>query len=263
VNAGTADVLIIGGGLHGCRAALHLACAGVRAIVVEKNYVGRHASGVNAGGVRTLSRHEAEIPPALAALELWHRIADLVGGDCGFESFGQIRVAENQTDPASLQQREQRLKSLDYSHEAHHRRSDHRGKTTLPIAPFSIRRFKDSALTGCMRCGTSLDNPRASKIAVALHRDVFHVDHSYRFPSASRLRLVMRQAARQAYCATAPQMNYRCVRGNVVILVHGALRSWRRLYIHQFHRPWRYSTSGLGCHDHELRMDRSDQTRKG
>ncbi len=117
MNAGTADVIIIGGGLHGCSAALHLARAGVQAIVVEKNYVGRHASGVNAGGVRTLSRHEAEIPLALVALELWHRIGDLVDDDCGFEAFGQIRVAENEADAASLQQREQRLKSLGYTHE--------------------------------------------------------------------------------------------------------------------------------------------------
>jgi sarcosine oxidase subunit beta len=117
VNTATADVVIIGGGLHGCSAALHLARAGVRAIVVEKNYVGRHASGVNAGGVRTLSRHEAEIPLALAALEMWHRIGELVDDDCGFESFGQLRVAENEADAAVLQQRAQRLQSLGYTHE--------------------------------------------------------------------------------------------------------------------------------------------------
>ena len=112
-----ADVVIIGGGLHGCSAALHLARAGVRALVVEKNDVGRHASGVNAGGVRTLARNEAEIPLALAALELWHRIGELVDDDCGFESFGQIRVAENDADAAALQQREARLRALGYSHE--------------------------------------------------------------------------------------------------------------------------------------------------
>jgi sarcosine oxidase subunit beta len=117
VNARTADVVIIGGGLHGCSAALHLAFARVRAIVVEKNYVGRHASGVNAGGVRTLSRHEAEIPLALTALELWHHIGNLVDDDCGFESFGQIRVAEGPADAEALQQRERRLRSLGYSHE--------------------------------------------------------------------------------------------------------------------------------------------------
>jgi sarcosine oxidase subunit beta len=117
VTARTADVLIIGGGLHGCSAALHLARAGVGAIVVEKNYVGRHASGVNAGGVRTLSRHEAEIPLALESLELWHRIRELVDDDCGFESHGQIRIAENAADTAALQTRRQRLVALGYSHE--------------------------------------------------------------------------------------------------------------------------------------------------
>jgi len=117
LSARTADALIIGGGLHGCSAALHLAKAGVSALVVEKNYVGRHASGVNAGGVRTLSRHEAEIPLALASLELWHRIGELVDDDCGFESHGQIRVAENDADRASLQARRARLESLGFFHE--------------------------------------------------------------------------------------------------------------------------------------------------
>lgn len=117
MSARTADVLIIGGGLHGCSAALHLAKAGVSALVVEKNYVGRHASGVNAGGVRTLSRHEAEIPLALESLELWHRIGELVDDDCGFESHGQIRVAENDADRASLQARRARLASLGFFHE--------------------------------------------------------------------------------------------------------------------------------------------------
>ena len=113
----SADVVIVGGGLHGCSAALHLARAGVSAIVVEKNYVGRHASGVNAGGVRTLARHEAEIPLALAALELWHRIADLVDDDCGFECHGQLRVAENDGEAATLRERAARLLSLGYTHE--------------------------------------------------------------------------------------------------------------------------------------------------
>jgi sarcosine oxidase subunit beta len=113
----TAEVIVIGGGLHGCSAALHLARAGVSALVLEKNYVGRHASGVNAGGVRTLSRHEAEVPLALAAMDLWHRIAELVDDDCGFEIHGQIRVAENEDDAQSLQQREARMRALGYTHE--------------------------------------------------------------------------------------------------------------------------------------------------
>ena len=85
--------------------------------MLEKNYVGRHASGVNAGGVRTLSRHEAEVPLALAAMDLWHRIGELVDDDCGFEIHGQIRVAENEDDAQSLQQREARMRALGYTHE--------------------------------------------------------------------------------------------------------------------------------------------------
>ena len=110
-------MIIVGGGLHGCSAALHLARTGASVLVLEKNYVGRHASGVNAGGVRTLSRHEAEVPLALAALDLWYGIAALVDDDCGFEAHGQIRIAENEEDAAALRQRESRMRALGYTHE--------------------------------------------------------------------------------------------------------------------------------------------------
>lgn len=52
----TTDVAIIGGGIHGCSAALHLSQRGVSVLVAEKDHIGRHASGVNSGGVRTLGR---------------------------------------------------------------------------------------------------------------------------------------------------------------------------------------------------------------
>ena len=66
----TADVIVIGGGLHGCSAALHLARRGISVIVLEKDYVGRHASGVNAGGVRRLGRDPAEVPISVAVQPL-------------------------------------------------------------------------------------------------------------------------------------------------------------------------------------------------
>ena len=70
----TADVIVIGGGIHGCSTALHLALRGLKPILVEKDYAGRHASGVNAGGVRQLARHLAEIPLSVASMALWERI---------------------------------------------------------------------------------------------------------------------------------------------------------------------------------------------
>jgi sarcosine oxidase subunit beta len=79
----TADAIVIGAGIHGCSTALHLALRGVKALVIEKDYAGRHASGVNAGGVRQLARHLAEVPLSVASMEIWERIRDIVDDDCG------------------------------------------------------------------------------------------------------------------------------------------------------------------------------------
>ncbi len=112
-----ADTIIIGGGLHGCSVAVHLASRGVSCIVVEKDHVGRHASGVNAGGVRTLGRALPEIPIAKAAQKIWHNIHDLVDDDCGFVPSGQVKVAETETELAELQDRSQQIRKLGFSHE--------------------------------------------------------------------------------------------------------------------------------------------------
>ena len=113
----TADVVVIGGGLHGCSAALHLVRAGLKVCVLEKDHVARHASGVNAGGVRRLGRHLAEVPLSVASLELWHRIADLVDDSCGFERAGQVKVAETAADLDRLRSRVAELQALGFMHE--------------------------------------------------------------------------------------------------------------------------------------------------
>ena len=113
----TADVAIIGGGLHGCSAALHLGLAGIESIVIEKDYIGRHASGVNAGGVRRLGRHFAEIPLAVAASEIWRHIEDLVDDTCGFIPCGQVLVAETEDEMRALSERAGRLREMGFDHE--------------------------------------------------------------------------------------------------------------------------------------------------
>ena len=87
------DALIVGGGLHGCSTALHLALRGKSVVILEKKTAGRFASGVNAGGVRRLNRALPEIPLSVASLEMWYDIESLVHNDCGFRPCGQIRVA--------------------------------------------------------------------------------------------------------------------------------------------------------------------------
>jgi sarcosine oxidase subunit beta len=111
------DVAIIGGGLHGLSAALSLARAGRRVVVLERAWVGRHASSATAAGVRTLGRDLAEVPISLEAMDMWHRIESIVGDDCGFHSHGQMKVAEFETHMPELRQREATMRGLGYSHE--------------------------------------------------------------------------------------------------------------------------------------------------
>ena len=74
MSTATADVIVVGGGLHGCSAAINIARSGLSVIVIEKDFVGRHASSSNAGGVRTLGRDPREIPLSLMSLDMWHSI---------------------------------------------------------------------------------------------------------------------------------------------------------------------------------------------
>ena len=113
----SADVAVIGGGLHGCSAALHLVMAHRSVLVLEKDHVARHASGVNAGGVRRLDRHLAEVPLSVASMEMWHRIEEIVDDSCGFESHGHVKVAESEADLNTLRQRATQLRSIGFDYE--------------------------------------------------------------------------------------------------------------------------------------------------
>ena len=48
----TADVIIVGGGVHGASTAYQLAKAGVKVVLFEKEYLGSGGSGRSAAGLR-------------------------------------------------------------------------------------------------------------------------------------------------------------------------------------------------------------------
>ncbi|MCP3706278.1 FAD-binding oxidoreductase [Paraburkholderia sp. CNPSo 3274] len=112
-----ADVLVIGGGLHGSSSAFHMARRGASVIVLEADYVGRHSSGVNAGGVRTLGRPLPEIPLALMSREIWHALPETIGDDGGFVPSGQLKIAETDAELEECRERVTLLESHGFTHE--------------------------------------------------------------------------------------------------------------------------------------------------
>lgn len=112
-----ADVLIIGGGLMGLATAMELGRAGKKVILLEKDTVGRHASGVNAGGVRRLNRHVAEIPMTLESQEMWANMEKYIGCNCTFTTTGQILAANCDEEIELLKKRAKTTSDLGYNHE--------------------------------------------------------------------------------------------------------------------------------------------------
>lgn len=95
--------LIVGAGMQGCSVAIFLARASWKVIVVEKNVAGRHASGVNAGGLRLLMRDWQEYPLSELAITHWSNLSELVGVEaaklCEVRlGTSQIAVALDQTE---------------------------------------------------------------------------------------------------------------------------------------------------------------------
>lgn len=112
-----ADLIVIGGGIHGSSAALYSAMRGLSVVVLEKDTVARHASGVNAGGVRRLGRHYAEVPISDRSMQIWYGLADFLDDDCGFQIAPQIKVAETDAELAKLSARAADLNAMGFSHE--------------------------------------------------------------------------------------------------------------------------------------------------
>ena len=98
MSAIEADIAIVGGGLVGCSAALHLRQRGAGVAVVEKNQLGAAASGANFGGVRRNGRKLAELPLAARALEIWKCLPALIGHDCEYAVTGHLKVARGERD---------------------------------------------------------------------------------------------------------------------------------------------------------------------
>ncbi|MCX6078868.1 MAG: FAD-dependent oxidoreductase [Chloroflexi bacterium] len=88
----TADVIIVGAGIHGTSLAYHLAKRGVQVIVLEKRFVAAGATGRSSGLVRM--HYDTEIDSRLAweSFRYFRNWSEMVGGNCGFTRTGFIQI---------------------------------------------------------------------------------------------------------------------------------------------------------------------------
>lgn len=98
------DAIVIGGGIAGCSAALHLRRRGVAVTLLERDKPGLRASGVNFGGVRQQGRALAELPLSRRARRIWAALPALIGTEGEFQATGHLRLARGEADMAVLEQ---------------------------------------------------------------------------------------------------------------------------------------------------------------
>ena len=88
----TADVIIIGGGIHGASLAFHLAKRGLRPLILEKKFVGAGATGRSSGLVRMHYDLRLESELVWHSFQYFRNWDEMVGGECGFVRTGFLRI---------------------------------------------------------------------------------------------------------------------------------------------------------------------------
>lgn len=109
------DVLILGGGLMGTTAAFFLRQHGRSVTLLERELVGRQASGTNFGNVRRQGRELAQMPLANRARAVWGRARELLGEDLEFVPYGHLRVCYTEKQAAVIEQHAHDVKPLGLS----------------------------------------------------------------------------------------------------------------------------------------------------
>jgi sarcosine oxidase subunit beta len=88
----TADVIIIGAGVHGTSLAFHLAQRGVKSLVLEKKFIAAGATGRSSGLVRMHYDVRQDSELAWVSFQYFRDWKERVGGDCGFTRTGFLQL---------------------------------------------------------------------------------------------------------------------------------------------------------------------------
>jgi sarcosine oxidase subunit beta len=107
------DVLVLGGGLMGTSTAFFLRQQhGLSVTLLERELVGRQASGTNFGNVRRQGRELHQMPLANRARAVWGRVKELLGEDLEFVPYGHLRVCYTEKQAAVIEKHARDVKPL-------------------------------------------------------------------------------------------------------------------------------------------------------
>jgi sarcosine oxidase subunit beta len=101
---GTADIVIVGGGVMGASAAYHLAKRGMKNIVLleKEEFFGTGATGRCAGGVRYQFSTEINVRLSLESLPMIECFKEELGQDVNYRQCGYLLIATNEKDAAAF-----------------------------------------------------------------------------------------------------------------------------------------------------------------
>jgi sarcosine oxidase subunit beta len=95
MSLGSADAVVVGGGVIGCSIAYHLAGRGVKVALVEKDTLGSQSTGKCAGGVRRQFSSETNVLMQQLSVRLLKGLEAETGVDPEFRQIGYLFVLTN------------------------------------------------------------------------------------------------------------------------------------------------------------------------
>jgi glycine/D-amino acid oxidase-like deaminating enzyme len=95
---GSADVVIIGGGIVGVSTAWFLAQDGVNVVLCEKGHIAGEQSSRNWGWIRKQGRDVRELPMMIESQRIWRRFEEETGEDVGYTEGGCYYLAATEKD---------------------------------------------------------------------------------------------------------------------------------------------------------------------
>ncbi len=102
MSLGSADAVVVGGGVIGCSIAYHLADRGAKVVLVEKDALGSQSTGKCAGGVRRQFSSETNVLMQQLSVRMLKSLEAETGVDPEFRQIGYLFVLTNDQQVADF-----------------------------------------------------------------------------------------------------------------------------------------------------------------